>query len=109
MMLRRQTIEAILRTPSPWIGRTSAASAFTIVCTVNEGAGCRFAVASWTDRSLTALTAAILQDLEWKTVEHAARRQAVVRCVVPAAGRPQAEIDLGHGFIPLPISVEQGE
>jgi hypothetical protein len=78
-------------------------TAFSLICTVEEGAACRFGPSGWNDPALAPLAQGIIDDLGWKIVEHSPRRQCVVRCF-PAEER--CEIDRGQGFVPLPVTGE---
>lgn len=96
MPLSQSTIAQILETASPHIRRDPAGPSFTLVCTVEEGIACRFASSNWADQSLAPLAFQIIDDLGWKTVEHASRRQILVRCT-----QDHCEWDRGDGFEPF--------
>jgi len=104
--LSRATIAQILATGSPHIRRDFAGASFTLLCTVEEGAACRFTSSDWADQSLAPLALGIIEDLGWNAVEHSASRQVVVRCTVldsdPAKAR--CECDRGGGFQPLALA-----
>jgi len=106
MHLSQATIGKILGTASPHVRRDGVDALFTLVCTVEEGIACRFGSAAWWGEDLGPLATRIVDELGWKAVEHAARRQVVVRCVVPA-GDPaltRCECDRGNGFEPIAVT-----
>lgn len=111
MHLRMKTAEAILKLPSPFIRRRAGFAEFSLVLSLREGAACRFSASTWSDQMLTALAKDLLAEVGWKTVEHAARRQVVVKCRVPETRDAAiAEIDCGDGFVNLPLLTEgEGE
>jgi hypothetical protein len=98
-------LAAILQAQSPHIRRDGASVSFTLVCTVEEGAGCRFAQAGLADHTLDPLAVNIVDELGWKAVEHAARRQVVLRCTIPGGdlARAACECDRGDGMVILPV------
>lgn len=100
-----QLIEAILRLPSPYIRHTGGGSSFALILTVQEGLACRFAASTWTDQILAGVARDLVREVGWKVVEHASRRQVVLRCTVPKddAGLATAEIDFGTGYVALPV------
>jgi hypothetical protein len=103
MPLSPGTIEQILQTASPHIRRDATGTSFTILCTVEEGRGCRFATSDWADESLAGLAQNVIDELGWKAVERSFRRQSIIRCVMPGADASTAkcEIDRGAGFEPM--------
>jgi hypothetical protein len=105
MHLAQTTIARILETASRHIRRDLTGASFTVLCTVEEGAACRFASSDWADQSLAPLALPIVDEIGWKAIENAARRQVVVRCTVPmgAAARAHCEFDRGDGFVPLEV------
>jgi hypothetical protein len=105
MHLTRTTIARILETASRHIRRDLLGASFTFLCTVEEGPACRFASSDWADQALAPLTLRIVDEIGWKAIEHAARRQVVVRCTVPLAdpGHARCECDRGDGFAPLEV------
>ncbi len=105
MHLTRTTIARILETASRHIRRDLLGASFTFLCTVEEGPACRFASSDWADQALAPLTLRIVDEIGWKAIEHAARRQVVVRCTVPLAdpGHARCEYDRGDGFAPLEV------
>jgi hypothetical protein len=105
MRISRSTLAAILRARSPHTRNDGARLSFTLICTVDEGAGCRFAQAGLADRTLDPLAATIVDELGWKAVEHAARRQVVLRCAIPDGdlARATCECDRGNGPVILPV------
>lgn len=105
MHLTRSTIAAILETASRHIRRDLSGASFTILCTVEEGIACRFASSDWADQTLAPLGLRIVDEIGWKAIEHAARRQIVIRCTVPLAGpaRARCECDRGDGFFALEV------
>ena len=106
MTLTQKTIGAILNTASPWIHSDAAETSFALVCTVEEGMACRFSQADWGDKSLQSLAPAIINELGWKSVEHSAQRQVLVRCTAPERNpaRATCEIDRGDGFVAIQVS-----
>jgi hypothetical protein len=80
------------------------AGPITVICTVEGGLACRLAQGGWDDPALAPLASLLIADLGYKTVEHAPRRQAVVRW----AGGEAWEIDLGGGFTTVPLEAEDG-
>ena len=105
MHLTHATISGILETASRHIRRDLLTASFTFLCTVEEGPACRFASSDWTDQALAPLTFRIVDEIGWKAIEHAVRRQVVVRGTVPLADPAQAkcECDRGDGFAPLEV------
>jgi len=105
MHLTHTTITRILETASRHIRRDISGASFTILCTVEEGPACRFASADWADQALAPLALRIMDEIGWKAIEHAARRQVVVRCAVPLADPANAhcECDRGDGFALLEV------
>jgi hypothetical protein len=110
MHLSAQSIRRVLACGSPHIRRDGASASFTLICTVEEGAGLRFGSGDWNDPALEELTSGIVEELGWKEVEHSARRQTVVRCTVPEndASRAACEADRGEGFEPIAMVRESG-
>jgi len=106
MHLSQATIKKILETPSPRIRRDARGASFTLLCTVEEGVACRFASSDWSDRSLVSVEQEIVDELGWKMVEHSARRQVVIRCLVPGGdpAKARCECDRGDGFFPLEVT-----
>ncbi len=100
MRISQTILAAILDTGSKQIRRDFAGVQFTIVCTVEEGVACRFASSDWDDRTLAPLAARIADELGWRMIERAPRRQVVLRCAMPDAGIAAAtcECDRGEGF-----------
>ena len=105
MYLRMETVNAILQLPSPYIRRSGKGATFTIICTVNEGAACRFGGSVWTDQALTSFALDLVNDIDWKRIESASRKQVVIR-YTSTGDSAHAEIDFGDGFIPLPLKPE---
>jgi hypothetical protein len=105
MHLSRTTIAQILETGSQHIRRDFGGASFTLLCTVEEGAACRFASSDWADNSLAPLALRIIDELGWNVVEHSARRQIMVRCIVPGAdpAKARCEYDRGDGFQALEL------
>ena len=105
MHLTNTTIAQIFSSASRHIRRDLLGASFTFLCTVEEGPACRFATADWADQSLAPLPQFIVDEIGWKAIEHAARRQVVVRCTVPLADPAHAtcECDRGDGFAPLEV------
>jgi hypothetical protein len=85
--------------------RRPGETAFTLICTVEEGMACRFAAGPWDDAWLELLIPALITELGWKNIEHSARREVVIRCTAPGndPARAICEIDRGAGFAPLAI------
>jgi hypothetical protein len=106
MHLTRPTIAAILDTASRHIRRDLSGASFTILCTIEEGVACRFASSDWADQALAPFALRIVDEIGWKAIEHAARRQVVIRCTVPTANpaRARCECDRGDGFFPLEVT-----
>jgi hypothetical protein len=106
MHLSAQSIVRILGSGSPHIRRDGSSASFTLICTVEEGAACRFGSGDWNDPALEELAPAIVEELGWKELEHSARRQAVVRCTAPDgdALRAACQADRGEGFEPIAVS-----
>ena len=106
MHLTRATITRILETASRHIRRDLTGASFTILCTVEEGPACRFASADWSDQTLTPLVLTIVDEIGWKSIEHAARRQVVIRCTVPVVDPAGArlECDRGDGFVSVEVA-----
>ena len=100
--LRESIVHSLLRAVPPGAG---AASSLQIVCTVEEGPGCRFAASDWRDPALQSLAESVIDELGWNAMEHAVRRQAALRLSPPSAsGQPYAcELDLGEGYRPCPV------
>jgi hypothetical protein len=105
MPLTHTTLAQILDTASRHIRRDASGASFTLICTVEEGCACRFASSEWGDQALAPLAVRIVDEIGWKTIEHSAGRQVVVRCTLPQADLAQArcECDRGDGFVPLEI------
>jgi hypothetical protein len=106
MHLTSSTIARILETASRHIRRDLSAASFTFLCTVEEGAACRFASSDWSDQTLAPLALRIVDEIGWKAIEHAVRRQVVVRCTVPLAdpAKARCDCDRGDGFVPLEVT-----
>ena len=104
--LSRATLAQVLGTRSPHLRRDLGGVAFTLLCTVEEGAACRFSSSDWADQGLAPLALSILDELGWNAVEHSTSRQVVVRCSVPGSDPAQArcECDRGDGFQPLTLT-----
>jgi len=105
MHVSRDTVDRIFRSESPHVRRRGMETSVTIICTVEEGAACRFGSGDWDDPVLDPLLPKLIEDLGWKAIEHSARREVVIRCVA-AGGDPAnaiCEADAGEGFEPLPI------
>jgi hypothetical protein len=102
--LKADTIASLLETGSSHIRISGNNASFQVLCTVEEGIGCRFSSARWTDPVLQPFAATIVDQLGWKYIEHAVRRQVVLRCTVPHADRSAAvcEYDRGDGFERIP-------
>jgi hypothetical protein len=93
------SISQILETRSPHIRMEGRNAVFQLLCSVEEGIGCRFLSARWRDTPLPRqLSEAIIDGLGWTLVEHAVRRQTVVRCTLPPSGPALCELDRGTGF-----------
>jgi len=105
MHLSRGTLDRMLHCESPHVRRRGADLALTIVCTVEEGGACRFAAGDWDDPVLDSLLARLIEELGWKSIEHCARREVVIRCTAPDGDSAKAvcEADTGSGFEPLSI------
>jgi hypothetical protein len=105
MHLTSSTIARILDTASRHIRRDLSGASFTLLCTVEEGPACRFVSSDWADQALVPLALRIVDEIGWKAIEHAARRQVVVRCTVPLASPAKArcECDRGDGFAALEV------
>jgi hypothetical protein len=105
MYLSIESIERIVRLASMHVKRDAQSSAFSLLCTVDYGPACRFASSDWSDASLAPLCESILDEIGWKTVEHSARREVLIRCKVPQSIPEKAEctIDRGNGPQPLPV------
>jgi hypothetical protein len=73
----------------------------TIFCTVEGGLACRASDGPWDDPQFATFLQALVQDLGYKTIEHASRRQVTIR-FQPAAA--ECQIDLGDGFIPVEVA-----
>lgn len=110
MHLSRDTVERILRSESPHLRRRGVVVSATLICTVEEGVACRFGTGDWNDAVLASLLAGMIQELGWKAIEHAARREAMIRCSAPDAdpARATCEIDVGNGWEALPIADTPG-
>jgi hypothetical protein len=106
MHLTQATIASILETASRHIRRDLSGASFTLLCTVEEGPACRFASSDWSDQALAPVALRIVDEIGWKAIEHAARRQVVVRCTVPMSdpARARCECDRGDGFAPLEVT-----
>jgi hypothetical protein len=101
MRISRTTLVALLAVSGA--GRRGG-SAVTVVCTVEGGVACRLELGDWDDPALTVLAPRLVQEIGWKTIEHAAARQAVIRCAIQGgAGQAYCQIDLGEGFQDLPV------
>jgi hypothetical protein len=105
MHLSASSIARILAFGSPHVRGDAHGSAFTIICTVEEGAACRFGSGDWEDPVFETLTPRIVTELGWKEIEHSARRLVTVRCTVPRNDPAAAacEADRGTGFEPIPV------
>lgn len=99
MRVHRATLAALQGLAGP------SGAAVTVICTVEGGVACRLAQGGWDDPALGPLAGLLIADLGYKTVEHAPRRQAVVRW---APGGASWEIDLGEGFMAAPVEAEDG-
>lgn len=108
MHLSRATVESLVRCVSPHVRTRSGNRAFTLVCTVEEGAACRFGPGEWGDPLLERIAPAVIDDLGWKEIEHSVRREVVIRCSAPDEDpmRAVCEIDRGDGFEPLVVVAE---
>jgi hypothetical protein len=105
MHISRSTLGAILRLHSPHIRSDAARISFSLICTVEEGPACRFAQAGLADHTLDALAVALIDELGWKAVENAARRQVLIRCSIPDSdlSRAACECDRGDGPVIVPV------
>jgi hypothetical protein len=106
MTISSAVIRHIVSGTSSHLRRDLEGVSFTLVCTVEEGAACRFGGGSWNDPALLAVCERLIHGIGWKRLEYAAGRQAVVRCTA-APDRPASatcHIDLGDGWEPLPVS-----
>ncbi len=106
LQLNRATIAQILGSGSPHLRRSPGGASFSLLCTVEEGAACRFTSSDWADQTLTPQAAGIIEGLGWSAVEQSARRQIVLRCYVPGSdpAKARCECDRGQGFEPLEVS-----
>jgi hypothetical protein len=93
---------------SPHLQRTAGQVRFTLVLGVDEGINCRFALGNWDDPRLGEIAVPLALAVGWKHVEHAPSRQVVLRCTVTGEDLVAAtcSIDLGAGFVPLPVIEE---
>jgi hypothetical protein len=106
-----QSITRILRLASAHVKRDAHVSAFSLLCAVENGPACRFSSSDWTDPTLASLCDAIIDEIGWKVIEHSARREVLIRCIVPQSIPEQAQctIDRGDGAQPLPVrNLEEG-
>jgi hypothetical protein len=97
--IRESVLQSLLLALPP--GASAAASA-QIICTVEEGIGCRFAASGWHESALQPVAETVIDELGWNALEHAVRRQAALR-VAPNAVSGQTclcELDLGEGYRP---------
>jgi len=95
--IRDSVLQSLLHALPP--GANAAPSA-QIICTIEEGIGCRFAASGWHDPALQPMAETVIDELGWNALEHAVRRQAAWRVAPPAAsGQPcLCELDLGEGY-----------
>jgi hypothetical protein len=101
MRISRTTLIALLAVAGA--GRRGG-NAVTLVCTVEGGLACRLARGDWDEPALTPLTARLIGEIGWKTIEHAAGCQAVIRCAIEGdAAHAECRIELGDGFEDLPV------
>lgn len=101
MRISRTTLIALLAVAGA--GRRGG-SAVTLICTVEGGLACRLVQDDWDEPALAPLTPRLIGEIGWKTIEHAAGRQAVIRCaIVDDAAHAECRIDLGDGFEDLPV------
>ena len=61
------------------VRRPDGGAQYAVICTVEGGRACRLVQGRWDDPKLDALARLLIDDLGYKTVEHAPHRQAVVR------------------------------
>ena len=109
MHVRADLLAKLLSIPSPQIQRLRGEARFTLICSAEEGVACRFAAGAWNDPLLEPIAEAVVSQIGWKWIEHAPARQVVVRCLIPAGApeRGQCSIDLGAGFVPLPVRADE--
>ena len=105
MQLSQSTIAAVLATESPDIRRDGAVTAFALTCSVDGAPACRFSTGSWNDPALAPIAERVVDEIGWKTIEHAPRHRILVRCETPdgAPARGRCWIDRGNGLEPLPF------
>jgi hypothetical protein len=106
MTIRVAVIQHIVSSTSSYMRRDREGVSFTLVCTVEEGAACRFGGGSWNDPDLLAVCERLVHGIGWKRLEYATGRQAVVRGTADPDRPAEAtcHIDLGDGWEPLPVS-----
>ncbi|HWA72775.1 MAG TPA: hypothetical protein VG937_10585 [Polyangiaceae bacterium] len=106
LALKQSTLRLIVNTSSPHLRRSAAGVEFSLVCTVAEGLACRFASSVWTDDALSPLAKLLVNELDYKTIDAAARRQVMLRGCLPheATARPTCELDVGRGFSPVAVT-----
>lgn len=102
MQICRDTLAALLSAAAASGRRGSV----MVVCSVEAGVGCRFSQGAADDAPPATLARRLIDELGYKLVEHAARREALIRCAPDGSG---CEIDLGDGFAPLPVVEEPGD
>jgi hypothetical protein len=98
-------LSKILICRSPHLQRATGQVRFTLVLGLDEGINCRFALGNWDDPRLEEIAVPLVLAVGWKRVEHAPSRQVVLRCTMAGEDLTAAtcSIDLGAGFVPLPV------
>jgi hypothetical protein len=99
MQIRRDTLAALLAAAAA----SGRGGSVVVICSVEGGVSCRFAAGGEVD---AALAARLVEGIGYKLVEHAPRREALIRCRPDGTG---CEIDLGDGYATLPVTGEPGD